>query len=303
MTSETRCDVLVVGAGPTGLFLALLLAKLGIAVRIVDSADAPGTTSRALAVQARTLEFYRQVGLADDVLARGLVFGKVCLWRGSERVASVDLSNTGEGLSPYPYGVIFPQDAHERLLIEHLEREGVVVERGITIDGIEKHGEAITARGSGRTYQATYVAGCDGARSVIRRAIGVEFPGGTYEHVFYVADITGRGALLDKALHVVLDHEGFLALFPLAAEGAARLIGTVRVPLEGKSDLSWNDIDRTPIDRIGLEIDHVNWFSTYRVHHRVADSFRRGSVFLLGDAAHIHSPVGGQGMNTVSAMR
>ena len=292
---KKECDVLVVGAGPTGLFLALLLAKLGVHVRIVDAAKEPGTTSRALAVQARTLELYRQVGLADDVLARGLVFGEVCLWRGSTRVATVDLSNTGEGLSPYPFGVIFPQDAHERLLIEHLEKENVVVERGVTIDHIERAGDKIAAHG----YEAKFVAGCDGARSAIRNAIGVGFPGGTYEHVFYVADIIGRGALVDhKALHVVLDQDGFLALFPLAGEGAARVIGTVRVPLEKKTELTWNDIDRTPIDRIGLEIDRVNWFSTYRVHHRVADSFRDGSVFLAGDAAHIHSPVGGQGMNT-----
>lgn len=308
MAGDDRCDLLVVGAGPTGLFLALLLAKLGVkSLRVVDAAEGPGTTSRALAVQARTLELYGAVGIAEEVVARGLVFGDVNLWRGGERVAHVDLSRVGEGLSPYPFGVIFPQDQHERLLIQHLERAGVRVQRCVTVEALEEKDGVVAVRAKGAdgraiAIEAKLVAGCDGARSTTRKAIGAGFPGGTYEHVFYVADIRGRGRPMDKGLHVLLDRADFLALFPLAEDGAARLIGAVRVAIEpgdeAAKELTWDDVDRAPIDRIGLEVEKVNWFSTYRVHHRVADTFRRGSVFLLGDAAHIHSPVGGQGMNT-----
>jgi 2-polyprenyl-6-methoxyphenol hydroxylase-like FAD-dependent oxidoreductase len=300
--TNNATEVLVVGAGPTGLFLALVLAKLGVRPRVVDAAAGPGTTSRALAVQARTLEIYRQVDLAKDVLDRGLVLGAVNLWRRGELAAHVDLASAGTGLSPYPFGIIFPQDEHEALLVARLEAEGVAVERQTTIQSIEDNGGTIVAHGQGPDsvpvrFEARYVAGCDGARSAVRSSIGAGFPGGTYEHLFYVADVTARGRAMNKELHVLLDNAGFLGVFPLAGEGRARLVGTIRdVPAD--KTLTWEDADREPVERIGLVVDRVAWFSTYRVHHRVADTFRRGHVFLLGDAGHVHSPVGGQGMNT-----
>jgi 2-polyprenyl-6-methoxyphenol hydroxylase-like FAD-dependent oxidoreductase len=300
---KSSTDVLVVGAGPTGLFLALVLAKLGVLPRVVDAAEGPGTTSRALAVQARTLEIYQQLGLAKEVLDRGLVLGALNLWRRGELAAHVDLTSAGAGRSPYPFGVIFPQDEHEALLVARLEAEGIAVERRTTLHSIEDNGGAIVARGRGPhgdpvAFEARYVAGCDGARSAVRSSIGAGFPGGTYEHLFYVADVTARGRPMNKELHVLLDNEGFLGIFPLAGEDRARLVGTIRDASEGKKILTWEDADRAPLERIGLAVDRVSWFSTYRVHHRVADTFRRGNVFLLGDAGHVHSPVGGQGMNT-----
>jgi len=297
-------DVLIIGAGPTGLFLALLLTKLGTRVRILDETAAPGTTSRALAVQARTLEFYRQIDLADDVVHRGLRLEAVNLWRRGEHAARVELGPIGQGLSPFPFGMIFPQDEHERLLVEKLAALGVAVERRTALTSLEETGDGVVARlrtadGATSACEARYAAGCDGARSRVRAAIGAGFPGGTYEHLFYVADVEARGAQMNRELHVMLDDAGFLGLFPLAGEGRARLVGTVRDDVAGDDHaIAWENVDRRPIDRIGLQVTRVNWFSTYRVHHRVADRFRRGRLFILGDAAHIHSPVGGQGMNT-----
>src|SRR5207302_5299130 len=144
-----------------------------------------------------------------------------------------------------------------------------------------------------------YVAGCDGAHSTVREAVRVGFPGGVYTHLFYVADVEANGETMNGELHVALDRTDFLAVFPLKGERPARLIGTVRQEAEhGHDTLSWNDVSTRVIEWIRIDVERVNWFSTYRVHHRVAAHFRKGRAFVLGDAAHIHSPVGGQGMNT-----
>jgi hypothetical protein len=133
----------------------------------------------------------------------------------------------------------------------------------------------------------------------VRDTLKVGFPGGTYEHIFYVADVEATGAATNGELHVGLDETDFLGLFPLKAPGHVRLVGTVRdqAPLQGRT-LTWDDVNTRVMAWMPVEIARVNWFSTYHVHHRVAGRFREGRAFLLGDAAHIHSPVGGQGMNT-----
>jgi 2-polyprenyl-6-methoxyphenol hydroxylase-like FAD-dependent oxidoreductase len=297
-------EVLVVGAGPSGLVLALWLARRGIAVRIIDKAAEPGTTSRALVVHARTLEFYRQLGIANDLVAGAVPFDSVNLWAYGRHIARADVGAIGAGFTPFPHLFIFPQDRHERLLIDHLERAGVTVERPAELLSFEGHGDDVEARirkrdGSTKSCRTAFLAGCDGARSVVREALGVGFPGGTYERVFYVADVELQGPIANHELHVALDEADLLAAFPLATAGGVRLIGTVRPDAEVRQEqLTWDDVSRRAADRLGMKPQRVNWFSTYHVHHRVAERFRADRVFLVGDAAHIHSPVGGQGMNT-----
>ena len=299
-----RSDVLIIGAGPTGLVLALWLTKLGVNVRVLDKTAEPGTTSRVLAVQARTLELYRQLNLADAVVERGHKVPAVNLWVKGEPAARLPFERIGSDLTPYPFLHIFPQDQHERLLIERLEALGVSVERRTELVSFTDGGERVIARlrgpeGQEETCEASYIAGCDGARSIVRETIGTGFRGGTYRQLFYVADVEAGGPALDGELHVDLDEADFLAVFPLAGKGRARLIGTVRDErADHANTLKFEDVSDRAITNLKVNVQKVNWFSTYHVHHRVTEHFRKGRAFLLGDAAHIHSPAGGQGMNT-----
>jgi 2-polyprenyl-6-methoxyphenol hydroxylase-like FAD-dependent oxidoreductase len=302
-TVESKTEVLIAGAGPTGLVLALWLNHFGVKTRIIDKAAEPGTTSRALAVHARILEFYDQIGLAADVVERGLKMSAVNLWAAGAKKGRVVIGDMGVGISPFPYVLIFPQDEHERLLIQHLSERGVKVERPTQLMGFTDKGTHIEARlrhkdGSEEAVEAAFIAGCDGARSAVRETLKLGFPGGTYSHIFYVADVEASGPVMNGELNVALDDAEFLAIFPLKGNGRARFIGTVKREAEGRGDLTFDDVSPRLFSRLDIKVGKVNWFSTYHVHHRVAGHFRQGRAFLLGDAAHIHSPVGGQGMNT-----
>jgi 2-polyprenyl-6-methoxyphenol hydroxylase-like FAD-dependent oxidoreductase len=297
-------SVLIVGAGPTGLVLALWLTKLGVPVRIVDAAARAGMTSRALAVHARTLELYQQLDLADAVSTRGYAAPQARLWLAGREVGRISFEKLASDLTPYPFLYIFPQDEHEKLLIERLGAMGVAPERSTELLSYQDEGDRIVARmrgpgGEETTAQAAFIAGCDGARSMVRQSMDTGFPGGTYPQLFYVADVEGHGPAFNGDLNVDLDAADFLAVFPLADKSRVRLIGALKEGEAGDlNKLTFDDVKGRAIAALNLKVDKVNWFSVYHVHHRVTAHFRRGRAFLLGDAAHIHSPVGGQGMNT-----
>jgi 2-polyprenyl-6-methoxyphenol hydroxylase-like FAD-dependent oxidoreductase len=213
------------------------------------------------------------------------------------------LGDAGASLTPYPFVLVYPQDRHEKLLIERLRDMGVEVERDTELLEFRQREDHVLVQLRGpnglASCEASYLAGCDGARSPVRHQLHAGFEGGTYDQLFYVADVLAGGERADGEIHLSLDDADFLALFSYTDDGQARLIGSIREDrIDPDRPLNFDDVGERAMRGLGLEVERVNWFSTYKVHHRLTERFRHGRVFLLGDAAHIHSPAGGQGMNT-----
>jgi len=286
--------------------LALALVRRNVPCRIISDASGPGEQSRAMVVQARTLEFYDQYGFASEIVEQGIVAETAHIREGgaegSREVLSISFQEMGAGLSPYPFALAYPQDDHERFLIGKLKNLGVSIEWNARLTGFTQDSNGVRAtieHGTGRVEpaEAAYIGGCDGARSCVRETLGVGFPGGTYEQLFYVADVK-IGSAFSRDLTINLGKHILTLMFPVRSSGMQRLIGLVPSELSGRENLGFEDIREHVEPLLGIQVTQVNWFSTYRVHHRVADKFRVGRAFLVGDAGHIHSPAGGQGMNT-----
>ncbi|HEY6327567.1 MAG TPA: FAD-dependent monooxygenase [Candidatus Cybelea sp.] len=299
--------VLIVGAGPTGLVLALNLTRRGVPFRIVADADGPGEQSRAMVVQARTLEFYRQLGFAEELIGEGIVVPHLHLREAAgygrlHEMVRLNFTDLGDGISPYPFALTYPQDDHERFLTKKLDAAGIDVEWNTKLTALlRKDDGSVTAtltgpRGS-EQLDVDYLCGCDGAHSAVRTALGLGFAGKTYDQLFFVCDAKVDAAS-DHDLYVTLGEYALMLMFAVRSTGMRRLIGLAPSGLAEGGAVTFESVRAYVEPLLGVHVTEVNWFATYRVHHRVAERFRSGRVFILGDAAHIHSPAGGQGMNT-----
>ncbi|MGP9538322.1 FAD-dependent monooxygenase [Brachybacterium sp. AOP43-C2-M15] len=298
-------EVLVVGAGPTGLMAGLVLHRRGVPALVIDGKSGPTRESRALVVQARSMEIYDQLGLAEQVLARSHRAESIQILAGAPS-ARADFAAAQTGWTPFPGAPIFEQSRNEELLASTLAAEGVPVRWGHRFIALLSDAAGTDGAGAAAPVdvlvegpqgplriRARWVIGADGASSPVRHALDLPFEGVTDAATFCVADLHGVEGIPEDSLAARFGRQRFAVTFPMGPGGHVRVVW-----LHGTDDPEQDEALAALRADLGLAYDRLDWFSSYRVHHRVAARFRQGSVLLAGDAAHVHSPVGGQGMNT-----
>jgi 2-polyprenyl-6-methoxyphenol hydroxylase-like FAD-dependent oxidoreductase len=297
--------VLIIGAGPSGLMMAAQLLRYGIQPIIIDDKDGPTTQSKALVVQARSLEIYRQMGIIDTVIHNGKAVQGAEFNIDGKQKAKFKLTDIGEGQTLYPFLFLYQQSKNERVLLDYLTQKACPVYWNTSLTKLtQKPNGAEAEILSGEqtvTITCDWLIGADGAHSAVRKQSQIPFNGDTYQHNFYLVDaLLDNDSLNEDYIQLFLTSNGFAGFFPMMESKNYRIIGNLPNDFDKKENLQVDDIlpflNNTAHNKIN--VTQNNWFIIYRLHHRMADSFRANRCFLIGDAAHIHSPVGGQGMNT-----
>jgi len=291
--------ILIVGAGPVGLCLACELARYGTPFRLIEKRPQPSQTSKALGIHARSLEMFDDMGIAERFVDRGLTVRRANLHSEGRLLAAIQLSSID---SPFNFTIDLPQSETEALLIERLRELGGDVERYVELTKIAPGADGVYVelkKTGGVLERVTYdyVVGCDGAHSSVRTLLEITFEGTSYPEDFALADVKIAWDLAPDELHMFFHSDGALAIFPMR-EGRYRIIAETGPDTPEELDEAYF---QKVIDRRSGRQSHVTggvWFSHFHIHRRMAPEYRRGRVFLAGDAAHIHSPAGGQGMNT-----
>ena len=294
----SRVDVLIVGAGPVGLFLATECARRGLAYRIVETNATQSTHSKALALFPRTLEVFDMAGVVQPFLQAANRVNALGIFSHEHEQGHIDFHPAG---TPYSFVGMVPQDETERLLLEQLRGRGGAAEYESTFLSLQQDESGVRAvvqhNGEAETIDASYVVGCDGAHSAVRLALGVGFEGGDYADTYVLADAITNGALPANELHLCANRQGPLALFPISAT-RWRIIATTAATEGDEPSLDFVNAIVAERGPQGFEAQSLLWSGYFRIHHRCVSQMSAGRVFIAGDAAHIHSPFGGQGMNT-----
>ena len=287
-------DVLIVGAGPTGLTLAASLVSRGISTTVVDRQLAGSNTSRAAVVNARSLEVLEGLDVARRLVKEGIQAPRFTIRDGARTLIPIDFSTLP---TEYPYSLMVPQSTTERLLSDRLVELGGSVVRPKTLTSVVQDGDGVTATfDDGDTVRARYVVGADGIHSKVREQAGIGFEGGQYEESFLLADVRLTGEAPADEVILYWATAGLTVVAPLPGD-IYRIVAPVPNAPENPSAPYVQEILDTRGPGGRMVVTQVIWGSRFRIHHRVADTYRAGRLLLAGDAAHVHSPAGGQGMN------
>jgi 2-polyprenyl-6-methoxyphenol hydroxylase-like FAD-dependent oxidoreductase len=289
-------EVLIVGAGPVGLTAAAALQSRDVDVLLIDKAAAGANTSRAAVIHARTLEFLRGIGVSEELVRRGVIVPRFTVRDRDRALLTIDF----DGLpGRHPYTLMVAQDVTEAVLASRLDELGGGVHRGYELARLDQDAAGMTATMlSGEMVRAAYVVGADGMHSAVRDQTGIGFAGEAYGESFVLADVHLDWELDDNEVMLYLSPAGLVVAAPLPG-GRHRIVATVdEAPEHPDRDHIQALLDERGPQRHPARVKDVVWSSRFRVHHRLADRYRDGRVFLAGDAAHVHSPAGGQGMNT-----
>ncbi len=305
-TPPSKTQVLIIGAGPTGLAMAAQLLRYGIDFVILERNEKTTHLSKAIAVQARTMELLDELGLAQKAIEKGRLTTALNLFYKGRRKAAVDFSGLGEGLSPFPFALSLEQSKTETLFVDYLADHNVTINWKSEFSRVEQDVDGVRAyyknnNGQEQHIDAAYLLGCDGAGSPVRHQLGLGFAGDTVSKLFYVADVKLSSPVINKdELFAFLIPKGFILFFPMQGFGHYRIVGILPEAKESEASITFDDIRESIRQQVvcPLEFRELLWFSSYRVHSRKADIFMKGRCFIAGDAAHIHTPAGGQGMNT-----
>lgn len=293
--SPSMTDVLVVGAGPVGLTAAIVLTQRGHTVTLVDGQPEGANTSRAAVVHSRTLELLEPYGVTPDLVARGLHTPRFAIRDRDALLIAIPFSTLP---TPYPYTLMISQADTEALLLKQLENLGGRVLRPATVTGVEQGADGVLATfADGHQIRARYLIGADGVHSTIREHLAIPFTGSTYAESFALADVRLSGGVPADEVILYFSPTGLVVLAPLP-DDRYRIVATVEdAPALPDTAFVQGLLDeRGPQDK-PVVVEEVLWGSRFRVHHRIADTFRSDRILLAGDAAHVHSPAGGQGMN------
>jgi 2-polyprenyl-6-methoxyphenol hydroxylase-like FAD-dependent oxidoreductase len=288
-------DVLVIGAGPSGLTLAASLVKRGVATTVVDAQPAGANTSRAAVVNARTLEVLDSLDVSRRLVKEGVQAPRFTIRDGRRLLIPVDFSVLP---TEYPYSLMVPQATTERLLLDRLTELGGTVIRPKRLTSVTQDADSATATfDDGDVLRARYVVGADGIHSIVREQAGIGFEGGAYQESFTLADVRLRGEAPADEVILFWAKAGLTVVAPLPGDIFRIVAPVAEAPEEPSAEFIQQILDERGLGAGRMVVTEVIWGSRFRIHHRVADTYRAGRLLLAGDAAHVHSPAGGQGMN------